>query len=116
MAKSIEGLKNIVKELKLAWLEEEIDAIISEGKLTSNPNDKKGGFNQKNYIEEEQIKIIKEILLHYFVGLPEIHDKTLTQFCENSNIETFLIDSENEKLKIPTSEEVTKIKELLNSI
>ncbi len=91
MKEDIEQLRKLIRELDLAWLDEELDEIISAGRL--QPKEIKegrkksfSGIEQIAYTEDEQLDIIISALRNYFVVLPKVEADAISTLFENLKI------------------------------
>ena len=121
MKEEIKQLRQLIKELKLTWLDEELDEIISTGKLIEKEKikgEKKSvqGIQQVPYNDAEELEIIITTLRNYFVTLPKIQSEIT--FDLSPNLQTskmsFMEYDGSEFKKIDTNTE--KLGKLLSQI
>lgn len=77
----------------MIWLDEELDEIISAGKLRTKEifeGKKKSfsGIEQVGYSDREQLEIVITTLKNYFVTLPRIQNETTKTLLECLKIST----------------------------
>jgi len=81
MEEDIIQLRKLIQDLKLYWLDEELDEIISAGKQQSKQikegkNKTYSGIEQIEFTDKEQLELIITALKNYFVILPKIQNDT----------------------------------------
>lgn len=121
MQEDIEQLRELIRGLKLDWLDEEIEEIFTAGKLQEKEfqegkKRKDKGIERIPFSEEEQLKIIIKSLQNYFILLPQIQSEADKELVETLKIEqTTFIETENKNIeKIKTENE--NLASLLNDI
>jgi hypothetical protein len=91
LKEDIEQLRQIIRNLDLTWLDEELDEILSAGKLRTKEikeGNKKlfNGIEQISFTDAEQLELIVTTLRNYFITLPKIQSETLNILKQNLKI------------------------------
>lgn len=121
MKEDIEQLRKLIRELNLEWLDEEIEEILTTGKLQQKEifegqRRTNHGIEQVSFSEIEQIETIIIALKNYFVTLPLVESDIESTLFENLKIQRVRFYEDNAFEFRNVSKETQKLSGLLNEV
>lgn len=121
MKEDIEQLRKLIRELNLEWLDEEIEEILTTGKLQQKEifegqRRTNRGIEQVSFSEIEQIETIISALKNYFVTLPLVESDIESTLFENLKIQKVRFYEDNDFEFRNVSKETKKLSGLLNEV
>lgn len=121
MKEDIEQLRKLIRELNLEWLDEEIEEILTTGKLQQKEifegqRRTNRGIEQVSFSEKEQLETIISALKNYFVNLPLVQTDIENTLFETLKIEKVKFYEDNEFEFKNVSKDTQKLSGLLNEV
>jgi hypothetical protein len=121
MKEDIEQLRKLIRELNLEWLDEEIEEILTTGKLQQKEifegqKRKNRGIEQVSFSEKEQLEIIISAIKNYFVTLPLVQTDIENTLFETLKIDKVRFYEDNEFEFKNVSKDTQKLSGLLNEV
>jgi hypothetical protein len=121
MKLEIKQLRTIIKELNLNWLDEEIEEILTTGKLQqkeifARQIKKNQGIEQLSFSENEQLETILNALRNYFLNLPLVQKDLEKTIKEKLNIYIVHFYEDHQSKFDNVSNDTTKLEKLLNEM
>jgi hypothetical protein len=121
MKEDIEQLRKLIRELDFEWLDEEIEEILSTGKLQQKEifegqRRTNRGIEQVSFSEKEQLETILSALKNYFVTLPLVQTSIENTLYENLKIEEVRFYEDKDFEFNNVSKDTQKLSVLLNEV